>query len=108
MLGSAVLRYRGSVSVLIIQTMRCCHASCCCQACLLVGFKLPVCGKRRRLILEHSINSSYHQHLALRSLSPVTDRVTLALTSVVSVSRSTVHERGPLGMVVGLRVKGRH
>ena len=29
------------------------------------------------------------QHLALRSLSPITDRVTLTLTSVLSVTRST-------------------
>ena len=46
-LGSAVLRYRGSMSVLIIhKTMRCCHASCCCQACLLVALhKVLSCAR---------------------------------------------------------------
>ena len=39
--------------------------------------------------MEHSTFSLQHQHLKLHSLSPITDRVTLALTSVLSVSRST-------------------
>ena len=84
-LGSDVLRYRGSMSVLIIhKTMRCVklqrdavvgqhrqsepRADYALLPCLLLlssmsacsaslGFKLPVCGNQRKLILEHSMNS---------------------------------------------------